>query len=109
MSVQYQVVHYTENGKDIFQEWRISLRDNIGKIAIDRALLRVEEGNFGVHRFCRDGVWELVINTGPGYRVCYAMIEDIVMLLLCAGNKQTQERDINRAVAYLKKYKESNK
>ena len=84
MADQYTIVHYTENGKDIFQDWRASLRDTAGKIAIDRALLRVEEGNFGSHHFCRDGVWELAINTGPGYRVYYSMIKNVVMLLLCA-------------------------
>ena len=105
MTDTYTIVHYTENGKDIFGEWRNKLRDTRAKIAIDRAIINAEKGNFGVHRFCRDGVSELVIDTGPGYRVYYSMTGKTVILLLCAGDKRSQQRDINKAVEYLKKYK----
>ena len=51
-----------------------SLRDKQGQIAIYRAVARVEKGNFGNHHFCRDGVSELVIDYGPGYRVYYSIV-----------------------------------
>jgi putative addiction module killer protein len=49
------------------------LRDTKARVAIDRRINRVELGNFGDHKFCRDGVWELRIDIGAGYRVYYAM------------------------------------
>lgn len=56
MEEQYEIVHYEENGHDIYQEWLDSLRDLRGRSAIIRAVKRAEKGNFGVHRFCRDDV-----------------------------------------------------
>ena len=109
MSERYKIEHYKDdNGKDIYKEWLKNLRDQQGKAAIFRAVDRMEDGNFGEHRFCRDGVWELVINHGPGYRVYYSVIGTLLVLLLCGGSKRSQDRDIGRAVAYLRKYKEEN-
>ena len=108
MNMKYRVVHYRENGKDIFQNWLDSLRDYRGRKAVQNAIDRAEDGNFGVHHFCRDDVWELVLDTGPGYRVYYSMIGEVIILLLCAGDKSRQQRDINKAVSYIKKYKEEH-
>ena len=108
MTTQYSIVHYRENGHDFFQEWLDNLKDFRGRKAVLNAIDRAEDGNLGVHRFCRDDVWELVIDTGPGYRVYYSMIGDVLMLLLCAGDKSRQQRDINKAVSYIKKYKEEH-
>ena len=106
MEGQYEVVHYEENGHDIYQEWLDGLRDVRGKMAIVRAVKRLEKGNFGVHHFCRDGVWELVLDTGPGYRVYYSIVGNALVLLLCAGSKRWQNRDIEQAVTYLRRYRE---
>ena len=108
MTQQFKIVHYERNGKDIFQEWLDKLRDFRIRNAIQNAIDRVEDGNFGVHRFCRENVWELVIDKGPGYRVYYSMIENVVVLLLCAGDKRTQQKDIDKAIEYLKDFKERN-
>ena len=59
---------------------------------------RIEAGNFGDHKPCREGVWELRIDQGPGYRVYYAMAGAVVVLLLCGGDKGTQDADIERAI-----------
>ena len=68
----YEIRHYlTSEGKDLFLEWHRKIRDT--RIAIDRRISRIELGNFGDHKFCRDGVWELRIDVGPGYRVYYAI------------------------------------
>lgn len=106
MTQLYEIVHYTENGKDIFNEWVVSLKDKIGRMAIERSISRIETGNFGEHKPCRSGVWEIVIDYGPGYRVYYSIIGKTVVLLLCAGDKRTQQKDINMAIEYLKKHKE---
>jgi len=73
-SFVYEIRHYlTRSEKDVFMEWRRQLRDTKAKIAVDRRINRMELGNFGDCRFCRDGVWELRIDVGPGYRIYYAI------------------------------------
>lgn len=66
------------------------------------------DGNFGEHKPCRSGVWELKIYYGAGYRVYYSIAGFTVVLLLCAGDKRTQQKDIDRAVSYLDKYEEEH-
>ena len=104
----FKVVHYKRNGKDIFQDWLDDLRDTQGRITIQKRIDRIETGNFGVHHSCRDDVWELVIDKGPGYRVYYSIVADVIVLLLCAGDKSSQQRDINKAIEYLLDFKKRN-
>ena len=100
MSV-YEIRRYrTSDGKVVLSDWLRSLRDAKARIAIDRRIIRMELGNFGDHKFCRDGVWELRIDVGPGYRVYYAMAGTTVVLLLSGGDKRTQDADISRAEEY---------
>jgi putative addiction module killer protein len=97
----FEIRHYlTPEGKDIYLEWHRSLRDTRARIAIDRRINRLELENFGDHKFCRDGVWELRIDVGPGYRVYYTMAGSQLILLLLGGDKRTQTADIDRACAY---------
>ena len=99
-SIMYEIRHYlTRNEKDLFMEWRRQLRDTKAKIAIDRRVNRMELGNFGDHKPCRGGVWELRIDIGQGYRVYYAIAGTQVILLLSGGGKRTQDADIDRACA----------
>jgi len=98
----YRIEHYlTADGqKDIYIDWLRCLRDVQAKVAIIRRVGRIEQGNLGNHRFCRDGVWELRIDVGPGYRVYYGLSGQRLVLLLCGGDKRTQSSDIDRAVNY---------
>lgn len=98
----YRIEHYlTANGqKDLYIDWLSHLWDAKAKVAIIRRVARIEQGNFGDHKFCRDGVWELRIDVGPGYRVYYGQSGRRVVLLLCGGDKRTQNADIDRAVNY---------
>jgi len=97
----YEIRHYlTKSEKDLFMEWHGQLRDTKVKIAVDRRVNRMELGNFGDHKPCRSGVWELRIDVGPGYRIYYAIAGTQVILLLCGGDKRTQDADIDRACAY---------
>jgi putative addiction module killer protein len=106
----YEIRHYvTQDERDVFLEWRRQFRDVQAKIAIDRRINRMELANFGDHRFCRDGVWELRIDVGPGYRVYYAIAGRQVILLLHGGDKRTQDADINRACAYWLDWKQRSK
>ena len=85
------------------------LKDLKGRIVIQRRIDRVANGNFGDHKFCQDGVWELRIDFGPGYRVYYARDEETVILLLSGGSKRTQSADINQAVRYWLTYQRRTK
>lgn len=98
----YRIDHYLSAGerKDLYIDWLQRLRDSQAKVAVVRRVTRVELGNFGDHKFCRDGVWELRIDVGPGYRVYYALSGHRIVLLLCGGDKRTQDADIARAVGY---------
>ena len=82
------------------------LRDNQAKFAVLRRIDRLADKQFGSCRFCRDGVWELKIDVGPGYRVYYAQAGKEIVLLLSGGSKRTQDKDIARAVAYLQDYQQ---
>lgn len=97
----YEIRHYlSPNGKDLIVEWIKALRDPMAKTALVRRINRLALGNFGDHKFCRDGVWELRIDTGPGYRVYYALAGNQIVLLLCGGDKRTQSADIESACTY---------
>jgi putative addiction module killer protein len=80
--------------------WLKQVRDPIAKVQLVKRVNRVEQGNFGDHKFCRDGVWEMRIDVGAGYRVYYAQAGSRIVLLLCGGDKRTQDADIGRAVRY---------
>ena len=68
--VMFAVRHYlTEDERDPYQEWLKKLRDPIAKMQVVKRVNRIEGGNFGDHKFCREGVWELRIDQGAGYRV----------------------------------------
>ena len=101
--------HYlTESGKDPFQQWLDELTDQKGRVVVQRRIDRIVNGNFGDHKFCRDGVWELRIDFGPGYRVYYGREGKTIILLLCGGSKRTQSAEINQAVRYWRDYKRRN-
>jgi putative addiction module killer protein len=97
----YEIRHFiTADGKDIYLDWLLKLRDMKARMAVDRRVNRIELGNFGDHKFCRDGVWELRIDVGGGYRIYYAIAHGKIVLLLCGGDKRSQNADISAAVSY---------
>ena len=96
----YTICHYlTPDEKDVYLLWLKQLRDTVAKTQIVKRVNRIELGNFGDHKPCRDGVWELRVDVGAGYRVYYAIAGSNVVLLLCGGDKRTQDADIDRAVS----------
>ena len=91
----YEIRHYlTPDQKDLYLEWHRKLRDTKARIAIDRRINRIESGNFGDHKFCRDGVWELRIDVGPGYRVYYGIDGQSIVLLLLGGESSKQQEQV---------------
>lgn len=100
-----EIRHYlTAPGKDPYQQWLDKLKDLKGRVAIQRRIDRLIEGNFGDHKFCQDGVWELRFDFGPGYRVYYTLEGKTIVLLLCGGSKRTQAEDVKEAVRYWRDY-----
>lgn len=102
----YTVESYVDaDGNAVFDTWRRELRD---KQAIARITSRIDRLNRGIFGDCKplqEGVWELRIDYGPGYRIYYSMVGKTVILLLCGGDKRKQNADIRRAINYLKDYK----
>ena len=106
----YEIRHYTTStGKDIYLDWLRRLRNIKAKVSIERRINRIEQENFGDHKFCRDGVWELRVDFGPGYRVYYAMSGKQVVLLLSGGDKQSQDADIKKACKYWQDWQKRGK
>lgn len=103
--MNYALLHYlAPDGRNPFQQWLDRLRDGKARIAILRRVERLKGGGFGDCAYCREGVWELRVNTGPGYRVYYARAGREIILLLCGGSKSTQDADIDRAIANWRDY-----
>ena len=82
-----------------FDAWLRALRDPVGKARIVARIRSAEQGNFGDCEPVGEGISEMRIHTGPGYRVYYCRRGEVVYLLLCGGNKSTQQRDIRQAKA----------
>lgn len=105
--MKLSVLHYrTAAGRIPYQDWLAKLKDTIAKAAVIRRTIRIELGDLGDHKSVGDGVSELRIDVGPGYRVYYGMTGKTVVLLLSGGDKDSQARDISRAKAYWKDYRE---
>ena len=101
-----EIRHYlTPSGTDTFEEWLDSLRDAKAEARVAARIARLAAGNFGDCKPVMDGVWELRIDWGPGYRVYYAMIGRTCVLLLYGGDKRRQSADINCAVEYWNDYR----
>jgi putative addiction module killer protein len=99
--------YLTAEGRSPFQEWLDSVRDMKARVRIEKRLERVALGNLGDYRSVGQGVYELKIDYGPGYRVYFGQIGSILVLLLCGGDKSTQEQDILRAKEYWRDYERS--
>ena len=87
---------------EIYNKWVFKLKDNTALLKIDVRLERLKQGNFGDVKSVGDGVSELRIDYGPGYRIYFTKQGDTIILLLCGGDKRTQDKDIKRAKEMLK-------
>ena len=102
-----EIRHYVSRaGKDVFDDWLSKLADARSQAKIATRIDRLAAGNFGDCKPLRQGVCELRIDWGPGYRVYYAVVGKVCVLLLCGGDKRKQSTDIDRAIEYLSDYQE---
>ncbi|MEI7846171.1 MAG: type II toxin-antitoxin system RelE/ParE family toxin [Chloroflexota bacterium] len=82
---------------DTFKKWFSALKDKRAKARIDVRIKRVSLGNFGDVEPVGNGVSELRIDYGAGYRVYFVKRDNIIVILLCGGDKSTQSKDIQKA------------
>ncbi|OFE17272.1 addiction module protein [Humibacillus sp. DSM 29435] len=80
-----------------FEKWLRNLKDRVGRLQIVARIDRLADGSPGDAKPIGQGLWELRLMFGPGYRVYYLHDGQRVILLLCGGDKATQQRDIERA------------
>lgn len=83
---------------ELFADWLQGLRDRAAKARIEMRLRRVALGSLGDVKPVGEGVGEMRIDYGPGYRLYFVRREQIVIILLCGGDKGSQTRDIERAL-----------
>jgi putative addiction module killer protein len=86
----------------VFEEWLVRLKDREARRRILLRLSRIEDGNFGDAKPVGEGVSELRIDHGPGYRIYFIRQAHAVVILLCGGDKRSQSRDIRRAIEMTK-------
>ena len=103
--ISRELVEYVTAGEKCpFLDWLNRLRDVQGRAFIRKRLNRVRLGNLGINRSLGDGVWELKVEFGPGYRVYYGEDGAKIVVLLCGGDKGSQRRDIEEAKKYWRDY-----
>ncbi|MFZ4383165.1 MAG: type II toxin-antitoxin system RelE/ParE family toxin [Sandarakinorhabdus sp.] len=86
---------------EAFVQWLADLKDGVARKAIGRRLARIELGLMGDWKPVGEGVSELRFDLGPGYRVYFTQRGQVLVILLCGGDKGSQARDIARARAML--------
>ena len=89
---------------DTCDAWLRSLRDRQAKARIEVRIRRLSLDNPGQFRSLKNGINELKIDYGPGYRVYYTFRNQTLVLLLCGGDKSTQDQDIKTALRILKQW-----
>jgi len=93
---------YTINRSSHFDTWLANLRDNIAKARIIARIKSAELGNLGDCEPVGEGVHEMRVHIGAGYRIYFTKRERTIIFLLSGGNKSTQKRDIKQAKAIAK-------
>ncbi len=91
------IIYQDDKGKEPFTEWLKGLRDQKGRRTILKRIGRLENGLYGDCQPVGEGVSELRIFFGPGYRVYFGEDQGYIVVLLCGGDKDSQDRDTNTA------------
>ena len=103
------VAFRARNGQVPFEEWLNDLKDKRAVARILARLARVRHGNLGDCKPVGEGVSELRVDYGPGYRLYFGQKGNALIVLLCGGDKRTQDRDIRLAKQFWREFKESEK
>jgi len=97
-------IYADESGNEPFVDWLNSL-DRSHRARILTRLDRVEQGNFGDHKHISEGLFELRLHFGSGFRVYFGKVRNTLILILAGGIKASQKKDIKKAIAYWSEYK----
>jgi putative addiction module killer protein len=87
---------------EVYRDWINSLKDRTGRARVQVRVDRLVHGNPGQHRVLTDGVCELKVDFGPGYRVYYTERAGVLIVLLAGGDKSSQQQDIKAAISLAK-------
>ena len=98
-------IYQTADGKQPFTTWLHKLKDRGARSRLRARLARVQLGNLGDCRHLGTGLLELRIDHGPGYRIYLARFGSDLALLLCGGDKRTQQQDIRLARTFMDDYR----
>ena len=98
-------IYETSAGKAPFTDWLNGLKDRTARAVIRVRLDRLEHGNPGRYESLSQGLYELKIYFGAGYRVYFGVSGEKLVILLCGGDKGSQARDIQQALTYLEDYR----
>lgn len=99
-------IYQNEHSDNPFISWLESIKDTTTQLRIRKRLRRIEDKNFGDFEPVGDGVFELRMHFGPGYRVYFGYINKEIILLLCGGDKGSQVKDIQKAKLFWQDYKQ---
>ncbi len=100
----YEILTFKRGDQQPFGTWLKGLRDIQARARVRTRIDRLALGNFGDCRALDGGVFELKVDWGPGYRVYFGKVGKTIVLLLCGGDKKTQQKDIELAKSYFKEY-----
>ena len=106
METIFEIREFNEGDRSPFAEWFNSL-DAVTAARIDKCIRRLEAGNFSASKYLDEGVFELKMDFGPGYRVYYGRDGKTIIILLGGGSKRRQAADIAAAIERWKRYKET--
>ncbi len=98
------IVYATPIGQEPFTDWLNNLRDVMGRKRILTRVARLQQGNYGDCEPVGEGISELRMFFGPGYRVYFGENGNDIVILLCGGDKASQDKDIQQAKDYWKEY-----
>jgi putative addiction module killer protein len=102
--VKVITIYETKDGECPFKKWLKSLNDKTTIARIDTRIARVEQGNFGDFKSVGNGIMELRLDFGSGYRIYYGLDGEKVVILLIGGDKSTQRKDIRLAQVFWNDY-----
>lgn len=102
-------IYITPNGKQPFTDWLAGIKDRLIEARIRGRLDRLSLGYYGDVKGLGDGISELRFQFGSGYRIYFGEFDNKIVLLLCAGDKSTQSRDIQKAKEYWYEFTKRNK
>jgi putative addiction module killer protein len=101
-------IYRKSSGIEPFTQWINKIKDETVKARIRRRIDRLYFGNEGDCKLVGQGVFELRLDFGAGYRVYYGKVDDVIIVLLSGGDKKSQTKDIQLAKQYWKELKENN-